>query len=58
MIISNYEEPQVINPKQNYELIIKLLEEGRYRKYIFDKIAEENSKYIQHKNNEKASELV
>jgi len=35
-----------MNPVENHEFISKLLEEGRYRKYILEKVIEKNHTYI------------
>ena len=46
------------NLVQHHNLIMKVLEEGAMKKFIFDKVAEENRKYIEEKKGEKVREMV
>lgn len=45
-------------PIRNHNLIMKLLEEGAIKKLIFDKVSNENCKYIADLNDRELQELV
>jgi len=51
-------ESLLSKPVKNHNLIMKLLEEGAIHNFVFDKVTEDNRKYIEEIKGEKVRDMV